>query len=88
VHYDSPGRQKEGNMYEVYYKCFYRDQWYWDSSHDTPEAAVQRAHGLNQVAGRGVVVTINGSTVWSAPQSRALAGVPVPVRAAILPYLD
>jgi hypothetical protein len=74
-------------MYEVYYKCFYRDQWYWDSNHDTPEAAVQRAHGLNQGSGRGVVVTINGSTIWSAPQSRAM-GAPVPVRAAVLPYLD
>lgn len=74
-------------MYEVYYKCFYRDQWYWDSNHDSPDLAVSRAAGLNQNAGRGVVVTVNGSPVWSAPQTRQ-AGVAVPVMAGALPYLD
>lgn len=76
-------------MYEVYYKCFYRDQWYWDSNHDTPQEAVSRAAGLNQSVGRAVVVTINGAAVWSAPQTRAAApGVPVPVMAGALPFLD
>jgi len=75
-------------MYEVQYKCFYRDQWYWDSNHDTPEAAVQRAYGLNQSQGRAVVVTVNGSAVWSAPQTRELVGAAVPMQASALPYLD
>lgn len=74
-------------MYEVYYKCFYRDQWYWDTSHETPEYAVSRAAGLNRNSGRAVAVAVNGSPVWSAPQTRTV-GVPVPVSAAVLPYLD
>lgn len=74
-------------MYEVYYKCFYRDQWYWDTSHDSPEAAVSRAAGLNQNSGRAVAVTVNGAAVWVAPQTRAV-GVGVPVMAGALPYLD
>jgi ketopantoate hydroxymethyltransferase len=74
-------------MYEVYYKCFYRDQWYWDSNHDSPDYAVSRAAGVSQSTGRAVAVTINGSPVWTAPQTR-MVGVGVPVMAGAQPYLD
>ena len=74
-------------MYEVYYKCFYRDQWYWDSNQDSPEAAVSRAAGLNQSSGRATVVTVNGATLWAAPQTRN-PGIAVPVSAGAMSYLD
>lgn len=74
-------------MYEVMYKCFYRDQWYWDSNHDQPTDAVGRASGLAQSTGRAVVVTVNGSPIWSAPQTRS-GGVGMPVPNATMAYLD
>ncbi len=74
-------------MYEVYYKCFYRDQWYWDSSHDNPASAILRAQQVATSDGRAMLVTEGESPVWACPQTR-MAGPGVPMRAPALAYMD
>ena len=72
-------------MFEIIYKCLTREAWYYDSEQPTFEAAVRRAHLINQSNGRAVVVTYQDAPVYSLAQTRG--GVPAPMNPA-LAYLD
>lgn len=73
-------------MFEVIYRCTTREQWYYDSSHDTFEQAVARAAAIHQQTGRGMAVTYQDSPVWSVQQVTR-PGVGMPMSPA-LAYLD
>ena len=73
-------------MFEVDYKCMTREQWYYDSSPVSFEAAVVRANEIHRLTGRAVVVTFNDAPVYSLAQ--VSRGVASPVSPAWAAYLD
>jgi sugar/nucleoside kinase (ribokinase family) len=73
-------------MFEIDYKCMTREQWYYDSTQPSFEAAVRRATAIHNQTGRAVVITFNDSPVWSVAQVNK--GQASPVSPEWSSYLD